>query len=113
MIDKYLRVGGVGKYNSRRTGGEGGEGGGTADQTKESTGRHSSGNRKKIRAAKQKELMPPRAGELWASMWRRLRPAVTGSIKKYAVVVPVAVVCRLTRRGYDVRHRGARKTPEG
>lgn len=96
----------MGKLNSRRTGDGGAKAaalptkqrkarGGTVPETEKNT------------AAKQKELMPPRAGGLWTSMWRRLRPAVTGSIKKYAVVVLVAVVCRLTRRGYDVRHRGA------
>lgn len=67
-IDKYLRVGGGGKIQQPEDRGRRGEGGGTADQTKGDTGRHGSGNRKKIGAAKHKEPKPARAGGLWASM---------------------------------------------
>lgn len=98
--------------NSRRTGGWRAKAWGTAGQIKEGTGRHGSETEKKEE---------PRNTRADADTSRRTlgahvappKTADTGSIHKYAVVVPVAVVCRLTRRGYDVRHRGARKTPEG
>ena len=91
--------------NSRRKGGVGSKA--AALPTKQRETRGGTALETEKRAAKHKEPMPARAGGLWASMWRRLRPADTGSIQKYAATVPVVVVCRLSRRGYDVRHRGA------
>lgn len=86
---------------------------GTAGQTKEGTRPARLWKRKKIGAAKHKEPMQARAGGLCPSMWPHLRPAETGNIKVYAISVLVALVCLLSRRGYDVRHRGRSGTPEG
>lgn len=107
-IDKYLRVGGVGNYNSRRTGDGRRRRGALPDKQREARG-GTAWKQKKNMSRETQKPMPARAGGLWAACGTP-KTVGTGSIQKYAAVVPVAVVCRCNRRGYGGGSNSSRQS---